>query len=91
VAWRGERSRRAAARSIHCVQIDVLGILVVGMIVEMHLDLVALADANELAGHVAAEGPEGIADAVSKPPLQLANLEMDDDLGRMIAGRSAHR
>ena len=85
VAGRGERGRRAAARTIHRVQIDVVRVLVVGMIVEMELDFVALADADELAGHVAAESPEGVTHAVGKPPLELADLQMDDDLGRVIA------
>ena len=61
------------------------GILVVGVIVEMHLDLVALADANELAWHMAAESPERIADAVGKPPFELPDFQMHDDLGRVIA------
>ena len=51
----------------------------------MELDLVALADANELARHVAAESPERIADAVGKPPFELPHFEIDDDLGRMVA------
>ena len=38
-----------------------------------------------LPGHVSAEGPEGIAHAVGKPPLQLPDFEMHDDLGRVVA------
>ena len=60
-------------------------ILVVGVIVEVHLDFVALPDADELAGHVAAERPERVADAVGEPPLELPNFEMHDDLRRMVA------
>ena len=67
------------------MQVDVVRIFVVWMIVEMHLDLVALADADELAGHVAAEGPEGVADAVGEPSLELPDFQMHDDLGRVIA------
>ena len=42
----------------------------------MHLDLVTLADANELAWHVAAERPERIADAVGKPPFELPDFQI---------------
>ena len=38
-----------------------------------------------LPGHVSAEGPERVAHAVGEPPLQLADFQMDDDLGRVIA------
>jgi hypothetical protein len=54
------------------------------MIVAMHLDLVALADADELAGHMAAEGPEGVADAAGEPPHDFPHFEMHDDLGGMV-------
>jgi hypothetical protein len=67
------------------VEVDVVRILVVRVIVEMHFDEVTLADADELARHVAAEGPEGIAHAVGEPPLQFADFQVNDDLGRMIA------
>ena len=67
------------------MQVDVVRHLVVGVIVEMHLDLVALADADELAGHMAAEGPEGVADAVGEPPFELPHFEMHDDLRRVVA------
>ncbi len=67
------------------MQVDIVRILVVGMIVEMHLDLVALADTDELAGHMAAEGPERVADAVGEPTFQLSHFQMDDNFRRMIA------
>ena len=50
----------------------------------MHLDLVALADADELARNMAAESPEGVADPVGEPPFELPHFEMDDDLGRVV-------
>ena len=85
VARRGQRRRRAAARAVDRVQVDVVRILVVGMIVEMKLDLVAFADADEFARHMAAESPECVAHAVGKPPFDFPDLQMHDDLGRMIA------
>ena len=85
MAGRGQRSRRAAARAVDGVQVDVVRHLVVGMIVEMQLDLVALADADELARHLAAEGPEGIADAVGEPAFDSLHFEMHDHLGRVVA------
>ena len=85
MAGRGQRRRRAAAGAVDRMQVDVVRHLVVGVIVEMHLDLVALADADELAGHMAAEGPEGIAHAVGEPPFELPHFEMHDDLGRVVA------
>ncbi len=84
-AGRGQRGRRAAVGLVDRMQVDVVRILVVWMIVEMHLDLVALADADELAGHMAAEGPEGVADAVGEPSHDFPHFEMHDDLGGMVA------
>ena len=85
VARRGQRARCAATGAVDRMQVDVVRILVVGVIVEMHLDLVALAHPDELARHVAAKCPERVPHAVGKPPFQLPNLEMHDDLGRMVA------
>ena len=51
----------------------------------MHLDLVALAYADEFAGHVAAEGPEGVADAVGELSHDFPHFEMHDDLGGTVA------
>ena len=84
MARRSERGRRAAAGSVDRMQVDVVRHLVVGVIVEMHLDLVALADANELARHMPAERPERIADAVGKPPFELPDFQMHHDLRRML-------
>ena len=86
MAGRGQRRRRAAARSVDRVQVDVVRILVVGVVVEVELHLVALADADELAGHMTAEGPEGVAHAVGEPSFDFLDLEMHDDLGRVVTG-----
>ena len=51
----------------------------------MHLDLVAFADADELAGNMAAEGPEGIAHAVGEPPFNLPHFKMHNHFRRMVA------
>ena len=85
MAGRGQRGRRAAAGTVDGVQIDVMRHLVVGMVVEMHLDQIALAHADEFAGNLAAEGPERIADAIGQPAFDFLDLEMDDHLGRVLA------
>jgi hypothetical protein len=43
--------------------VDVVRHLRIGVVVEVELDRVALANADEAAGHGAAEGPEGVGDA----------------------------
>src|SRR5579859_4392462 len=55
------------------------------MVFEMHLDHVALANPDEFAGHLAAEGPEGVADAVRQASLDLRDLQMHDHFGCMVA------
>ena len=59
------------------------GILLVGMILEVELDRVALAHADEAAGHGAAEGPERVGHALGDLLVDLVHLEIDDDLRRM--------
>ena len=54
------------------------------------------ADADELAGNVAAEGPEGIAHAVGEPPFTLPHFKMHNQLSShgpdgSAAGHSARR
>ena len=84
MAGRGQRGRRAAAGTVDGVQIDIMRHLVGGMIVEMHLDQIALAHADEFAGNLAAESPEGIADAIGQPAFDFLDFEMDDHLGRVF-------
>src|SRR5262245_16764961 len=61
------------------------------MVLEMELDGVALAHADEAAGHRAAEGPECVLHAGGDFTLHLAHLELDDDLGgRVAAGGRWH-
>ena len=83
VSWRRERARRAAARAGHGVQIDVVRHARSRVIVEVQLDDVALAHADETAGGIAAECPERVFDAVGKPLGDLAHLEIHDDLRRV--------
>src|SRR5262245_55862716 len=85
MAGRRERAGRAAARTRHGVQVDVVRHLVVLVVLEIELDGVTLAHANELAGHGAAEGPERVANALGDLHLDLAHLEVDADLGRSLA------
>ena len=99
VSRRGEARRRAAAGTGDAVQVDVVRHLVVRMVLQMELDRVALAHADEAAGHGAAEGPERVAHALGDLLLDLADFEFDDHLGRMSAvrrrrhvrGRGQHR
>ena len=68
------------------MQIDVVRHLVVRVIVEVKLDVIAFAHANEPARNVAAKGPEHIIDAVREAFRHFLHLEIDDDLRRMLAG-----
>ena len=43
----------------------------------------------KLPGHRAAEGPEGVVDAFGRSASDLAHFELDDDLRRRVAVRSA--
>ena len=82
---RGERRRRAAARPGDRVQVDVVRHLAVRMIVQVKLDEVAFADADETAGHIAAERPEEILDAIGDPLDDFLHFEIHDDLGGVLA------
>jgi len=75
----------AAAGAGHAVQVDVVRHFAVGAVLKMELDIIALADADELAGDFSAEGPEGIADAIRQPAFDFLDLEIDDHLGGMGA------
>ena len=55
------------------------------VIEQMKLHLIALADADEAARHVAAEGPKQILDAVRELLDDFAHLEFDDHLRRVPA------
>ena len=81
-----ERGRRTAAGPGDRVQIDVVGHLVVGVVVEVELDEVALADADELARDLAAKGPERVANTVGDRHLDFRDLETDDHLRRVLPG-----
>ena len=70
------------------MQVDVVRHLVVGVVLQVELDRVALAHADELAGHLAAEGPERVVDAVGDRHLDFLHLELDDDFRRL---RARHR
>ena len=73
------------------MQVDVVRHLAVGMILEMELDRVALAHADEAARHRAAESPERVSDAVGDRLVDFDHFELDDDLGRLFAiGRRRH-
>src|SRR4051812_4179281 len=54
--------------------------LVVRVVVEMELHEVAFAHAHERAGHVSAEPPECILDAIGQPCRVFLYLDLDDDL-----------
>jgi len=67
------------------MQIYVVWHLVVRMVPEMKLDRVALADADETAGHRAPESPEGVTNPFRDFLLHFADFELDDDLRRLLA------
>ena len=56
------------------------------VVLQRELDEVALADADEVPRHLAAERPEGVVDAVGEAHRLLDGLELDDHLRRMLAG-----
>jgi hypothetical protein len=55
------------------------------VVVQVELDHVALADADERAGDAAAVGPEGVFDAVGQAAHDLEHLQVDDDARRILA------
>ena len=85
VARRREARGRAAAGSGDAVQVDVVRHLAARVILEMELDRVALAHADEAAGHGAAESPERVRHAVGDLLVDFDHFEFDDDLGRLLA------
>ena len=57
----------------------------------MKLNVIALAHANEFAGHLAAERPKQILDAVGKLLHHFAHFEIHDNLrGRLARNRRRH-
>jgi hypothetical protein len=60
------------------VQIDVVGHLVVGMVLQVKFHGVALPNANESSGHLTAERPERVFDAVGDLANDLLHLQLDD-------------
>ena len=90
VTGRREARRRAAARTRHAVQVDVVRHLRIRCVLEVELHRVALPHANEAAGHGAAERPERVADAFGDRHLLLDHFQLDDHLRRRRpAGRRA--
>ena len=84
---RREARRGAAAGTCHAVQVDVVRHLARGMILQMELDGVALAHANEAARHGAAERPERVLHAFGNFEVDLFHFEIDDDFRGIVAVR----
>ena len=82
---RGERRSRAAARPGDGVQVNVVRQLAVRRVVQMEFHIVAHADADETAGHVAAKSPKRVIHAVRQPFRDFLHFEMHDDFGRVLA------
>ena len=78
----GEARCRATARAGHAVQVDVVRHLRIGMVLQVELDRVALANADEAARDRATKGPERVARAFRDFHFEFTHLELDDDLGR---------
>ena len=71
------------------MKINVVGHLAVRTVVQMKLHLVAFADTDETSGHLAAESPELILDAIGEFAHNLLHFERHDDLRgvRALDGR----
>ena len=87
MARRREARGGTAARARDAMQVDVVRHLAGGVVLEMKLHRVALAHANEAAGHGSAESPERVLHAFGDLALDLLHFELDDDLGRCAAPR----
>ena len=83
---RGEGRGRPAARPGDRVQVNVVRHLVVLVVVQVELDLVALANADESAGHMPAKGPEHIIHAVRQLPGDFLDFEVDHHFRCVLAG-----
>src|SRR5437879_1175006 len=81
---RRERRRRAAARSRDRMQINVVRHLVVLMIVQVKFHLVALADTNEAARHIAAECQEHILNPIAQALLASSTFHVPVDLAGLF-------
>jgi hypothetical protein len=68
------------------VQVDVVRQLRGRVVVQVELDDIALAYADERSRDAAAVGPEGVFDAVGQAADDLKHLEVDDDARRILAG-----
>ena len=84
----GRRKRRSRPTpwSGHRVEVDVVRHRAVVRVQHRELHEVALAHADEVARHLAAEGPEGVVDAVGEAHGLLDALELDLDPGGVPAG-----
>ena len=79
---RGETGSCAAARTDDTVKIDVVRHLVVGMVLQVKLDGIALPHPDEASRNRAAEGPECVPYSLGNLLFNLADLEFHDDFGR---------
>lgn len=86
MAGRGESRLRAAAGSGDRVEVDVVGHLARRVVLEGEIDLVVLAHADKLSGHAAAEGPEGVIDAVGHALDDFDDFQFNFDPCRVVAG-----
>jgi hypothetical protein len=84
---RRERAGRAAAGAGDRVEVDVVRHLARRVVREVKLDEVALAHADEFAGHLPAEGPEHVFYTGRDLHLDLFHLEVHHDLGRLLPAR----
>src|SRR5215204_3330391 len=82
---RSKRRCRAAAWSSDRVQVDVVRHFARGMIEQMKLDEVALANADKTSGNITAKGPEKILHTVRKFLHHFFHFELHDDFGGVRA------
>ena len=86
MAWRSERRGSSAARAGDRVEIDVVRHFAVLVIVQVEFHLVPFADADEFSGHIAAEGPKDVLNAVGQAFANFLDFEIDDDFGFLLSG-----
>src|SRR5262245_56490695 len=80
----GKRGRSPAARASDGVQIDIMGHLTAGVIIEMEFDNIPLAHPDKFPWHTSTKGPEVVLHAICQALHHLPHLQVDHDFGRMV-------
>ncbi len=81
LARRDLRRSGPTAGPRHRVEVDAMGHLAVGRVLERHLDGIPLADPDHRTRHRTAKSPEGVGDTVIQQGCYLFGLDLDGDEG----------